>query len=367
MSWTVLLVAAMVLLYLLGRHVLPGPPSLAPRRYLDWARSQPPQLVVFGVLRLLALGMGWYLLALTAATTAARVLGSVRAAGWVRRLALPALRPLLAAVLGLSIGAGVLATPAAASEGSSGGPVMVRLPDTPSGGSSQSAPGGKGDESGAPVHGGSNSAASELTIPRGPARAGPGGAGASPGHSSGHGTGSPAAPTTSATIGKTDGAANPATGGPSAQAPAQGVGSTAGTSDAGPASGGAPEAGGSGRGAGLPANSTTAPATTGTSGKAASGQRTTAGSSSESSGGAASPGATAAGAPGGTWTTEAGDSLWTIAARALQSTGGPVTDAQIAPYWSLVVQANRERLANPADADLIYPGQVFVLPSLPSP
>jgi nucleoid-associated protein YgaU len=44
-----------------------------------------------------------------------------------------------------------------------------------------------------------------------------------------------------------------------------------------------------------------------------------------------------------------------------------VTDSQVARYWELVVAANRDRLANPGDADLIYPGQTFVLPPLPSP
>ena len=43
------------------------------------------------------------------------------------------------------------------------------------------------------------------------------------------------------------------------------------------------------------------------------------------------------------------------------------TDAEVAPYWRTVVEANRRRLVDPANPDLIRPGQVFTLPPTPAP
>jgi nucleoid-associated protein YgaU len=58
-----------------------------------------------------------------------------------------------------------------------------------------------------------------------------------------------------------------------------------------------------------------------------------------------------------------GDHLWGIAERALsQRLGRAPTDAEIAPFWSQLVEANRDRLAT-GDPDLIFAGQVFRLPS----
>jgi hypothetical protein len=59
----------------------------------------------------------------------------------------------------------------------------------------------------------------------------------------------------------------------------------------------------------------------------------------------------------------AGDHLWGIAERTVaQRLGRTPTDAEIAPYWSKLIDANRDRLAT-GDPDLIFAGQVFRLPS----
>ncbi|HEX2849571.1 MAG TPA: LysM peptidoglycan-binding domain-containing protein [Acidimicrobiales bacterium] len=75
------------------------------------------------------------------------------------------------------------------------------------------------------------------------------------------------------------------------------------------------------------------------------------------------------GSPAGTpaaWTVAPGDSLWRIAERTLAASWGRApTDAQIAPYWHDLVEANRRRLADPANPDLIFPGQVFEVPPPP--
>ncbi|MEA3055784.1 MAG: resuscitation-promoting factor RpfA, partial [Actinomycetota bacterium] len=59
----------------------------------------------------------------------------------------------------------------------------------------------------------------------------------------------------------------------------------------------------------------------------------------------------------------AGDHLWGIAERTLeQRLGRAPNDAEIAPYWSKLIEANRDRLTT-GDPDLIFAGQVFRLPS----
>ncbi|MEJ7584497.1 MAG: hypothetical protein WKF43_10535 [Acidimicrobiales bacterium] len=72
--------------------------------------------------------------------------------------------------------------------------------------------------------------------------------------------------------------------------------------------------------------------------------------------------------PTAAWTTAAGDHLWHIAEATLaEAWGRPPTDTEVLPYWQSVVEANRSRLADRANPDLIYPGQVFDLPAPPAP
>lgn len=68
-----------------------------------------------------------------------------------------------------------------------------------------------------------------------------------------------------------------------------------------------------------------------------------------------------------TWTVSRGDSFWLVARRVLSTTWQrPVTDDQIDPYWRALVQANRSRLADPENPDLLFPEQVLDLPTPPS-
>ncbi len=63
------------------------------------------------------------------------------------------------------------------------------------------------------------------------------------------------------------------------------------------------------------------------------------------------------------WTVESGDHLWSIASRALgdRLDREPSAD-EVLPYWQRLIDANRDRLVDPSNPDLILAGQVFVLP-----
>lgn len=63
------------------------------------------------------------------------------------------------------------------------------------------------------------------------------------------------------------------------------------------------------------------------------------------------------------WVVAPGDHLWSIAERVLAAHHGSAPDeATVVTYWQRLVDANRERLADPTNPDLIYPEQELVLP-----
>lgn len=67
------------------------------------------------------------------------------------------------------------------------------------------------------------------------------------------------------------------------------------------------------------------------------------------------------------WTVRPGDSFWSVAATTLgRSWGRSPTEAEVTAYWDRLVEANRARLADPANPDLVFPGQSFTLPDPPS-
>ena len=66
-------------------------------------------------------------------------------------------------------------------------------------------------------------------------------------------------------------------------------------------------------------------------------------------------------------TVEPGDAFWGIAQTTLADAWGrPPSTEEITDHWRQLVDANRDRLAPPYDPDLIYPGQIFDLPPVPS-
>lgn len=57
-----------------------------------------------------------------------------------------------------------------------------------------------------------------------------------------------------------------------------------------------------------------------------------------------------------------GDNMWLLAERRLREIRGrAVTDADIAPYWLAVIAANHSRIRS-GDPDLIFPGEVLLMP-----
>lgn len=64
-------------------------------------------------------------------------------------------------------------------------------------------------------------------------------------------------------------------------------------------------------------------------------------------------------------TVVAGESFWRIAAERLEhASGSPPRDADVVVYWRRLIDHNRDRLADPANPDLLYPGQRLVVPEV---
>jgi len=72
-------------------------------------------------------------------------------------------------------------------------------------------------------------------------------------------------------------------------------------------------------------------------------------------------------APEATHVVMEGDNMWTIAADYLTSSvGSSVDSSRIAAYWRVVIEHNRSTLRS-GDPNLIYPGELIILPSPGAP
>lgn len=66
---------------------------------------------------------------------------------------------------------------------------------------------------------------------------------------------------------------------------------------------------------------------------------------------------------GRTWTVTPGQCFWSIAEAVLtESLGRTPVPREVVPYWERLIEANRAALADPGNADLVFPGQVFTVP-----
>jgi hypothetical protein len=67
------------------------------------------------------------------------------------------------------------------------------------------------------------------------------------------------------------------------------------------------------------------------------------------------------------WTIEPGEHLWAVAAETLRDRWSTTpSHAATARYLATLIDANRDVLADPDNPDLVYPGQLFVLPPVPA-
>ncbi len=82
----------------------------------------------------------------------------------------------------------------------------------------------------------------------------------------------------------------------------------------------------------------------------------------------ATPNAPNTGSPLNTWTVHPGDSFWAVAHSVLtEAWRRPPTDAELMPYWRVLIAHNTTRLVDAGNADLVYPGQIFEVPTPPPP
>ena len=76
----------------------------------------------------------------------------------------------------------------------------------------------------------------------------------------------------------------------------------------------------------------------------------------------ASPAASSPTAPA-TWTIRRGEHLWSIAEHVTAAAlARDATDAEVEPYWRALIAANRDRLIDRDNPDLVHAGQELVLP-----
>ncbi|MGH9065984.1 MAG: LysM peptidoglycan-binding domain-containing protein [Acidimicrobiales bacterium] len=346
-AWTALLVLTGLALAGLGRihHGLLGAPPLAhPAGLLAWAQARGAPTVGFALVRLAALIVVGYLLLITVAGTALRVAGWTRSARGLDLVTLPGVRHLLGGVAALSLStasvtvsltgpawAAPVGTGRAAEPAASSAPVR-----SPAGGTGH--PLAAGPVPPLPVEGVALDPEPMPWAPAGPAS-----------RAAGHAAWSVPV---MRLLAPHDGPASdpPAARRAPAGAPAVGMpgsdGSAAVPQGAADPAAGQRAAGGRGRqGSSAASRLTRRPATP-----------------------APGPFAATAARPSlpATWTVRTGDDLWSIAeATLVHAWGHQPSDEQVDGYWLALIRVNRSRLAEPGVPDLIFPGQVFLLPPVP--
>jgi hypothetical protein len=66
------------------------------------------------------------------------------------------------------------------------------------------------------------------------------------------------------------------------------------------------------------------------------------------------------------WVVRTGDSFWRIAESLVSDAWGRApTDRELDGYWRLLISHNRANLADPANPDLLHPGDVLAVPAVP--
>ncbi|MGI8684325.1 MAG: LysM peptidoglycan-binding domain-containing protein [Acidimicrobiales bacterium] len=317
-GWTAFLLAALAFLHGVGGALAP-PPLTDPGHLGQWFDQRQPTEAAVAIVRLLALGMAWYLLAVTVAGTVARLAGVRSLVRATDAVTVPVVRRLVTAALGVSVAAAVLtgAGGAAVADEQAGSPAaspaaetMRRLPD-----------------------------------------AGPDGAEPAPAVEPADSPDTqPAAPDGPPTMRRLPAAAPEGGDLPSSTttAPTEATSTTSAPATGAPATSSAPST-----------TSTSAPTTSPPTSRAT-------GDSARPPAATATPARSPAAAAGRTWRVQPGDHFWSVAERVLAEAWqrGP-TDAEVDPYWRALVDANRAVLRDPGNADLLFPDQVIAVPTPP--
>lgn len=128
---TAIALAAMAGLHALGAGTLAAPPATSGQDLLDWVRSTDPTTLGMVALRLLALGVGYHLIATTALGVIGRLLrrpGLIRFAEWST---LPPFRSTVRRVAGIGLSASaVLLTPLQGAGASGNGPATAQVTES---------------------------------------------------------------------------------------------------------------------------------------------------------------------------------------------------------------------------------------------
>jgi len=128
-AWLAFVLSVVAVLHAVGGRLAP-PPLSGFEDARAWLEQRPPVDVVFAVLRLLALALGWYLLAVTIASVVARLLRLAAVVTVVDVVTVPSVRRLVNAAVGLSVVAtGYPGLAAAAESAPPAVEIMRRLPD----------------------------------------------------------------------------------------------------------------------------------------------------------------------------------------------------------------------------------------------
>lgn len=127
--WMGCLVGALVLLRVLGDGRLAAPSLVDPGAWAAWAAGRDPVEVAMVVLRLLALGLAWYLTGVTSISVVARMLRAARLVRVADALSFGPVKVLVQQALGIGLAAGVLATAVPAPPTASPSPAGGGAPD----------------------------------------------------------------------------------------------------------------------------------------------------------------------------------------------------------------------------------------------
>lgn len=108
LAWLAALAAGIALFHGMGAGPLAAPPLTDPAGWAAWAAEREPLVAGVAILRLLVLGLAWYLVGVTTIGLVARLLRAARLIRVADALTVPAVRRLLQGALGLGLATAVV-------------------------------------------------------------------------------------------------------------------------------------------------------------------------------------------------------------------------------------------------------------------